>query len=427
MPRPPLPIGAHGKITRKQLPDGRWQAFCRVRDADGVTRPMLRYTPTGAVDRTGAAAERALVEALAERSVTASDTITAASKVDVLWTAYRKQLVEKDRAALTFKSYDPIGARIVTALGSLHIREATTQRLDAFIREVITRSGAATAKIARTILTGMFKIAVRFGACTVNPAREIGDLTSKRKKRPKSMDAQVLADVLTAVRSSDVPCPVILAPYQIRKGLKTTSHQRVPSVAEYCEHADLADVITMFAATGVRIGELMGLRWAEDIDLTRRRVRIAGKVVRLSGTGLVRQGFPKSEAGERELPLPQFAVDMLTERAAHPHGPMLFESSTGTLRDPDTVARQWRQVRAALDLDWVTSHTFRKTVATILDDEGLTARVAADQLGHAQVSMTQDVYMGRGRTHEIVATTLDGAMAKASSNRRLDEKRDQAS
>ncbi|WP_315901191.1 tyrosine-type recombinase/integrase [Rhodococcus sp. BP22] len=71
-------------------------------------------------------------------------------------------------------------------------------------------------------------------------------------------------------------------------------------------------------------------------------------------------------------------------------GTMLFESSSGTLRDPDTVARQWRQVGATLGSDWVTSHTFRKTVAAILDDEGLSARVAADQLSHAQVSMTQD-------------------------------------
>ncbi|WP_052061921.1 site-specific integrase [Rhodococcoides fascians] len=425
MPRPPLPIGAHGKITRKQLPDGRWQAFCRVRDADGVTRPILRYTPTGAADRTGAAAERALVEALSERTVVASDVITPASKVSVLWTAFRKQLVEKDRAPLTFESYDPVGKRIVTALGNLQIREATTQRIDAFVAEIVTRSGVSTAKIARTILTGMFKIAVRFGACTVNPVREIEVKASKRKARPKSMDPAVLADVLTAVRESTVPCPVILSPYQIRKGLKTTTHQRVPTVAEFCEHADLADVVTMFAATGVRISELMGLRWAEDIDLGKRRIRVAGKVVRLVGTGLEWQGFPKSEAGERELPLPQFAVDMLSERPQN--GAMLFQSSTGTLRDPDTVGRQWRQVRTALGLDWVTSHTFRKTVATIIDEEGLTARVAADQLGHAQISMTQDVYMGRGRVHVEVADALDGVMSKASSNRRLDVKKDQAS
>ena len=44
---------------------------------------------------------------------------------------------------------------------------------------------------------------------------------------------------------------------------------------------------------------------------------------------------------------------------------------------------------------WVTSHTFRKTVATRLDEAGFTARQVADQLGHANPSMTLDVYFGR--------------------------------
>jgi integrase len=43
----------------------------------------------------------------------------------------------------------------------------------------------------------------------------------------------------------------------------------------------------------------------------------------------------------------------------------------------------------------VTLHTFRKTVATLLDRQGASARMIADQLGHCRVSMTPDVYMGR--------------------------------
>nr|WP_243851578.1 tyrosine-type recombinase/integrase [Modestobacter marinus] len=44
---------------------------------------------------------------------------------------------------------------------------------------------------------------------------------------------------------------------------------------------------------------------------------------------------------------------------------------------------------------WVTSRTFRKTVATRLDEAGFTPRQVADQLGHANPSMTLDVYFGR--------------------------------
>jgi integrase len=50
--------------------------------------------------------------------------------------------------------------------------------------------------------------------------------------------------------------------------------------------------------------------------------------------------------------------------------------------------------RVDLGAGW-TSHTFRRTVATLMDQSGLSARAAADQLGHSHPSLTQDVYYGR--------------------------------
>ncbi|WP_214402243.1 hypothetical protein [Pseudonocardia lacus] len=54
-----------------------------------------------------------------------------------------------------------------------------------------------------------------------------------------------------------------------------------------------------------------------------------------------------------------------------------------------------RQVFADAGYPWVTSHVDLKTVATLMDTAGLTARQAADQLGHAEVSTTQHNYFGR--------------------------------
>ena len=67
---------------------------------------------------------------------------------------------------------------------------------------------------------------------------------------------------------------------------------------------------------------------------------------------------------------------------------MIFPSTAGTLRDPDNFNRVWRQVRDEVGASGVSSHSFRKTVATLIDDEGLSARIGADHLGHAHVSMT---------------------------------------
>ena len=50
--------------------------------------------------------------------------------------------------------------------------------------------------------------------------------------------------------------------------------------------------------------------------------------------------------------------------------------------------------------------------ATMLDEAGLSARVIADQLGHARPSMTQDVYMGRKVVDDRVAEALEDALGK---------------
>jgi integrase len=100
----------------------------------------------------------------------------------------------------------------------------------------------------------------------------------------------------------------------------------------------------------------------------------------------------------RTLPLSRFAGEMLAARRGVPYygeQTMIFPSTAGTWRDPENFNRAWRTVREELGVPEVTSHSFRKTVADLIDEAGLSARVGADQLGHAKPSMTQDRYMTR--------------------------------
>jgi integrase len=74
----------------------------------------------------------------------------------------------------------------------------------------------------------------------------------------------------------------------------------------------------------------------------------------------------------------------------------VFPSTRGTWRDVSNTERAFREAMRRAGFEWVTPHVFRKTVATVMDARGRSARDIADQLGHANPSMTQDVYMGRG-------------------------------
>jgi integrase len=91
--------------------------------------------------------------------------------------------------------------------------------------------------------------------------------------------------------------------------------------------------------------------------------------------------------GHRTIPLPKFAIITLTERRKAPflgEQQVIFPSTSGMLRDPGNFGGQWRSVRDELGVPGVSTHSFRKTVATLIDDAGLSARIGADHLGHAK-------------------------------------------
>src|SRR5688500_6524291 len=105
---------------------------------------------------------------------------------------------------------------------------------------------------------------------------------------------------------------------------------------------------------------------------------------------------------------------MLKRRGASTHFPNgpVFPNSLGGLRDPSNTRRDLRNARGGDEFAWVTSHVFRKTAATILDEAGLAARVVADQLGHARPSMTQDTYLARKQVDRKAADALQSALDK---------------
>ena len=118
--------------------------------------------------------------------------------------------------------------------------------------------------------------------------------------------------------------------------------------------------------------------------------------------GLIIKASPKSAAGRRILELPSWAVTMLRQRQPNDvdedelAGQQIFPAPVaGGLRDPNNTLKMMRQAFRHAGFDGVTSHYFRKTVATLMDEAGLSARAAADQLGHAKPSLTADIYMGR--------------------------------
>ncbi|WP_020391490.1 helix-turn-helix domain-containing protein [Kribbella catacumbae] len=469
MARPPLPIGTWGDVRTQVIKtddDGNaisHRAQAKFRDHDGQVRLVSAFgkTPT--------AAKNKLLIKLKDRAKTGqSGELTAMHKINHLldlWiTKFKEQIADETRSPTSLDTYlRAIRNHIRPALGELRIGEVNTPRVDTVISKIKKNTGPPTAKTCRAIISGMMQLAVRYGAITVNPVREVESIEHPARKPARAIQA----DEVTL----------------LRKHLKAD---------EAAVHADLPDLVTFMLGTGARIGESLAVLWSQ-IDLDAATVDITHTIVRITGEGLIRKPV-KSKASNRQVGLPNWLIATLRTRAAtgiRLDAP-IFTDTIGGYRDPNNVRRSlraalapigsttrrdlgqalraarrgaglsreevaktlnWPKTRIQLietgrikvdrtmattllrayaptpettesllaqvdqaaapvptdTLTWITSHAFRKTVATALDDAGQTARGAANQLGHSRISMTQDHYYDRKAPNPAATNAIQQA------------------
>ncbi len=369
MARPPLPLGTAGTI-RFSGAGKSFRARCKFRDYDGITRDVERSGTTKA------AAERALKAALRDRTHSDSTTeINRDTKLDVVAEAWWAGFSVAPGSPGTKRIYrDRLDVQILPALGNIRCRELTIGTVERFLRAVEASHGSSLTKTVRSVLSNICGYAARLDALDRNPVRDTSPISVKPKKgKAKSLSAVELKQL---------------------RALLTYDQKAIDR--------DLLDLVDLLSATGLRIGEALALVW-DAVDFTAGTVEVRGTVIRIKGEGLVIKPEPKSEAGYRTLILPSWAIGMLTSRDAgfstsneeQKLEDLVFPSAVGTLRDPSNVDHQLKDAFKAAGFPDITSHIFRKSVATLMDHAGLSARAAADQLGHSAVSLTQDTYFGR--------------------------------
>ena len=347
-----------------------------------------------------AAAERALkTELTVRRAPGGTGSLTAGSRVSALADAWLA--ADHGWSTGTERTYrSAVRAQVVPAFGRLCLREVTPGVVSRALATMAQTSGAGAAKTARACLSGMFALAIADGAVLANPVRDAATrMNTSAKKAPRALTVADTERLVELFRTS-------------------------PRAAEL----DLADIVDWMLATGARIGEAVALRIGETagrplLDLDAGTWEVNATAVRVPKQGMVVQPRTKTAAGWRIIAVPEFAIEMVRRRLASPHRPdteIVFPAPVaGTLRDPNSVSGDLRQLLDGFECEasagtgvravpggrpirctegpwsWVTSHTFRKTVATRLDEAGFTPRQVADQLGHANPSMTLDVYFGR--------------------------------
>jgi integrase len=408
MARPPLPLGQHGEISIATK-RGQWVARCRWRGFDGVTRKVER------AGRTKTAARLALQDELRRARGERTEVLRPESRFRDAAGIWMGKIRERraDSTADTYASC--LNNQVLPQLSELRLVECDVATLDAFFsrleraRKVVQhpdgsivekpQHAANTRRMIRAIVGGVMQQAVLHQAVTANPVRDLERIESPKGHRKAP--------------------PRGLTPEERRRLLAYVDHDKTTI------RADMRDLIRFALGSGLRIGEICAVRWM-DLDLdgipivsqTDMRlvpvVAVRQNIYPVKGEGLVVHGG-KTSTALRIVPLPQFVVTQLRARRHYGNDPTwpVFAAAgrdgQPTYRWPSNVRRSVRAVREKVGLCWMTPHTWRRTYATILDDEmSLTDRAKADLMGQAK--FLKDSYVSRGELHADAALFLDAAL-----------------
>lgn len=371
--RPVIAPGTFGEIGLTTLPNGKVQANVQVRLSNG-TYKRLRRVGTSAADAT-----RKIKRAAAEVTTTIdTDTLRTTSTIKELVTEWLDTHKASPHSIEVYKS--TATNHIYPALGSLRLNEVRTSTIEAFIRQLANKP--ATAKRARTVLSAAFAMAVRYDLVGVNPVRET-TVPKVERKEVRVFQGNEMAAFFAMVDNY----------VQGEKAGPAVRAQPFPNLVRF------------LAGTGLRLSEALAFK-KSDIDLTAT-----------PPTAIVR---PTKDGGEstRVVQLPNIAVDAVKKQIAQTHNfsEWLFPTSRGTHVSKSTAERwirrareDWKACDAAEDwpaVDWVTFHTFRRNVATLLADR-VSVQAATQQLGHADTVVTEHHYLARPKAGPAVAEVLN--------------------
>ncbi|MFE7566112.1 tyrosine-type recombinase/integrase [Streptomyces sp. NPDC057539] len=181
-------------------------------------------------------------------------------------------------------------------------------------------------------------------------------------------------------------------------------------------------LIELALHTGLRKGELLGLRW-EDLDLEQGTAAVRRTLQRTSTGGLTTLPT-KTRASERRIALPARCLQSLKhhleqqrERKREATGTTwqddghVFTTPQGGPIDPTNLSRAFNTLLRKAGLRRIRFHDLRHSTATLLLEQGVELVVIKELLGHAHIGVTATVYAHvRLRLQRDAIDTLSAAL-----------------
>lgn len=144
--------------------------------------------------------------------------------------------------------------------------------------------------------------------------------------------------------------------------------------------------------TGLRKGEICGLRW-EDFDEQNGRLKIRRSVGRIKD-GVLPVGETKTETGTREILLPPSTLELLKKRKENAVSDWIFPNWNNPEEpmNPQSAYTRLKILLKKAELPLIRFHDLRHTFATHAIAGGVDAKTLSGILGHTNASFTLDTY-----------------------------------
>ena len=289
--------------------------------------------------------------------------------------------------------------RIMRAFGDVRVRDVTTPQIATFLRE-LDRSGVSPRSVNkhRQVLAAMFAYASREDTYAL-PANPVSATSKRREMPPAVLDFYEPEEIEALARSAFAG---------VHRGRPVYGLDADELVWRAWEDRQDAELYRVAAYTGMRLGELLALRW-EDVDLNGRRL-IVHRAVSADVEG------PTKSWQARALPLADPAAAALARLAARDdytgRNDYVFCSRLGRRLDPSALRRRYGAARHAAGLRPLRFHALRHAAGSLVAREAGAHFVQAF-LGHSRLSTTERYLHAKSRPQDV--DVLNRAFAGATS------------
>jgi integrase len=198
------------------------------------------------------------------------------------------------------------------------------------------------------------------------------------------------------------PADEVTPPRASESEMRALSEEEANMLLEVAKESPHYTAIVLAITTGLRRGELAGLRW-QDIDLTRRHLTVH-QAVEVTKAGGFRFKEPKTAGSRRTILLPAMAVEALKHHRAEQaqqrlmfgpgyqdHG-LVLAGPDGTPCNPMALTKCLKPLLKKAGLPRIRLHELRHTHASQLINLKIDPLTVSKRLAHSKVSTTMDIY-----------------------------------